>query len=181
MSSKSIFKHITNVTSAIVLGDLKEKIVTKEDIKKDLKPIKKNIGILSEAVQKLNHAVVEIQKHLETTTETKFTYKVDPFSISMSPLRLKPEFRPFITKTGLAKQIKDKESELVSWLKSEKPKTGGDAQIFINRLIMTRGIEKFLDLTAYRQHVYEKGRMPTDGDAILALYLYEILIPQVIK
>lgn len=145
------------------------------------KKLKKVLKSLQKAVQSLNHAVIEIQDFLKYKSDAKFEHKIESFAIDISPMVLKKEFEPLITTPGLGKQIEKQMPKLISWLKKENPKTGLDAQTLINYLVNSNKIKEFVDLTAYKQYVYERGRTLSDADAILVLYLYGVLIPKVIK
>ena len=38
-------------------------------------------------------------------------------------------------------------------------------------------VSKYLDLTLYKQNLYKKGKTSQDAIGILAVYLFEVLIP----
>lgn len=138
------------------------------------KPMKKIIA-------ELQCAIIEVQRLLKDRLEVNFDYKISPFIQSKSPIVLKPEYKHFIIKSGIGKQIKKQNNKLVERLEKQKPQTGLDAQKVINSLVISGDIEKYLDLNNYKKYVYEQGRTSADAMGILAVYLYEILIHQVIK
>lgn len=181
MDKKKALGWLTNVTSTIVLGELKEKIVTKDDLEEKLGPIKKSIGGLARTTQKLNLAVLEVQTVLETKYNLTFKEQVEPFIQQLSPIVLKDTFRHFITDVELDKQIEKQMPKLIAWLKKQKPETGIDAQNKIDHLVFSGEIKKFINLTDYKQNLYEKGKMGSAVVGILAVYLYEVLIPKIIK
>ena len=167
---EKFFKWLSNIFSTILLGDLKQKIATKDDIKP-----------LNKAIQSLNHAVIEIQDFIKDSAQKTFEHRIEPFGYAMSPIVLKNDFRHFVEKSNIAKQIKEKEKELAKWLSDKKPDTGLDAQKEINALVTSTDIEKFIDLKNYKQYVYEHGKDSSAAMGILAVYLYEKIIPKVIK
>jgi len=147
-----------------------------------VRKIDSKINPLTKAIQKLNHAVVELQTFLRVKyTSVSFEHRISPFSKSMSPIVLKPQYKHFVKQPGIIKQVTDKEDDLVNWLKGQKPSTGLDAQREINHLIESGQVEKFLNLKKYKSYVYQKGRTLIDANGILAVYLYEAIIPKVIK
>ena len=128
----------------------------------------------------LEKAIVEIQ----TILRTKWNLCVEqPLSVDFgqvhSPIVLKDEFLPFIVDSGLKKQIDEKLEPLVEWLKSQSPKTGLDAQSQIIDFVVSEKISDYLDLTVYKQYLYQKGKSSRDAYGMLAVYLYGVLIPRV--
>lgn len=100
------------------------------------------------------------------------------YGIAHSPIVLKDELKRFITESNLDQQITEKEKDLVNWLKAQKPKTGLDAQEDIANLVVSNDILKYLDLTKYRQNLYQQGKTSEDALGILGVYLFEVLIPK---
>lgn len=96
-----------------------------------------------------------------------------------SSMVLKPEFRQFITKTKIDKQIEQKLPQLRKWLEEQKPPTGVDAQEKIVSLVTSEEIENYLDLKQYKQYFYEYGKTKIDAMGILTVYLFEALIPKI--
>lgn len=92
---------------------------------------------------------------------------------------LKDEFKQYVTKTSIETQVENKRGELINWLKEQKPDTGIDAQDRISNLVISGEIEKFLDLTQYKQYLYKKGKTLKDMHGILTVYLFEKLIPKI--
>lgn len=120
--------------------------------------------------------VTTIEKLLTSMfSGTEFAKK---YGIAHSPIVLKDELRRFITESQLDKQIAKKENDLVKWLKAQKPKTGLDAQEDIANLVVSNEILKYLDLTQYRQNLYQQGKTSEDALGILGVYLFEVLIPK---
>jgi len=143
-------------------------------IGRKFKPIKK-------AIESLNHCVLEIQILLGKSRKFDFKQSISSFAQSMSPIILKKEFRPLVEGSGLADQINKKLPKLAEWLKKEKPTTGIDAQDKIDDLVLSGKIEEYLDLDEYKKYLYKNGKTSVDVLAILTIYLYEVLIPKVIK
>jgi len=166
-----VWNKITDVTSTFLLGDLKQKIATKKDI-----------GPLSKSIQNLNHAVIEIQTSLRSAWQGfDFKQQIKPYITTLSPITLNETFKPYITNVGLDKQIEKQKKRLTTWLKKHKPSTGIDAQDKIDRLVLSGEIERYLDLKEYKTNLYKNGKSSMDASGILAVYLYEVLIPLVIK
>jgi len=136
---------------------------------------------LEKAIQSLNHCIVEIQTLLRKSRKFDFKQTIHPFATHISPIVLKNEFKPLVEKPGLDKQINKKLPELIEWLKKQKPTTGIDAQDKIDDFVLSGKVEDYLDLDEYKKYLYKKGRNSVDATAILAVYLYEVLIPKVIK
>ena len=129
-------------------------------------------------LSQLNLCIVEIQTFLRSKYKNiSFEQIINVYGQANSPIVLKDQYLPFITKVGLDKQIENKKSELIIWLRKQKPKTGIDAQDFIYNLVTTNEIENYLDLTAYKQNLYKNGKTAIDVEAILGIYLFGILIP----
>lgn len=128
----------------------------------------------------LEKAIVEIQ----TILRTKWKLCVEqPISVDFgqahSPVVLRDEFLPYLTETGLDKQIEDKIEPLTKWLSDQNPKTGLDAQDVLTDFVVSERINEFLDLTNYKQDLYQKGKSIRDAYGILAVYLFGVLIPRI--
>lgn len=136
---------------------------------------------LEKSIQSLNHCVIEIQTLLRRGKKLDFKQTIIPFATNMSPMVLKKEFKPFIEKSGLAKQIKEKLPQLIEWLKKQNPSTGIDAQDKIDELVLSGKIEDYFNLSKYKEYLYHHGKTSADGAAILTIYLYEFLIPKFFK
>lgn len=164
-----LLRWISNIFSTILLGDLKYRIATKED----LNPIRTSI-------QSLNHAVVEIQTILKDRgdIECKQHISILEYGQANSPISLKNVYKPIVIKSGLDENISVNSNKLVAWLKKQNPKTGLDAQDQIIKFVTTGEVEKYLDLTMYKQYLYEHGKTSHDADGILTVYLFEKIIPK---
>lgn len=143
-------------------------------IDRKFKPIKT-------AIESLNHCVLEMQTLLRRNKKFDFKQSISSFGQSLSPMVLKKELKPLIQKSGLAKQVNSKLSQLVKLLKNKKPKNGIDAQDKIDELVLSGEIKKYLDLNKYEEYLYQKGKTSVDAAGILTVYLYEVLIPEVLK
>lgn len=133
---------------------------------------------LKERIVTIEHAITELQ----TVVVTKYKIQIQHIIVSKygqakSPIVLKDEFKPLIINTGLDKQIKQKKDKLLNWLKEQKPRTGLDAQDDISNFVISNEVIKYLDLTEYKQYLYQKGKTSEDANGVLAVYLFEILIP----
>ncbi|KKQ95609.1 MAG: hypothetical protein UV74_C0013G0287 [Candidatus Woesebacteria bacterium GW2011_GWB1_43_14] len=137
----------------------------------------KRLGIFSKEINKIANAIVEIQTVLRNNLKVTLQQNINQYGISGSPIVLKSEFRSFITKPKLDQQVDEKIDELIEWLKKQNPKTGIDAQNKISELVISPKINEYLDLTKYKQYLYTKGKTSRDAYGILAVYLFEILIP----
>ncbi|PJE63566.1 hypothetical protein COU89_02625 [Candidatus Roizmanbacteria bacterium CG10_big_fil_rev_8_21_14_0_10_45_7] len=160
------------------------KLQTLDDIVDKTKGIDKKISGLANANNSIGQAVIEIQNFIRERGQVDLMSKVipyDEYGVSNSPMVLKEEYRRFITKTSLAKQIEEKNDKLVVWLKQKKPETGIDAQQYIEELVTSGSIEQILDLKKYKEYLYQTGRTQQDVIGILTVYLFEKIIPQVIK
>lgn len=141
--------------------------------------ISKTINKVSDRVSDIEQCIIEIQTTLRTKYKMQFQQNItSKYGVAHSPIVLRNEYRDYILKTKLDKQIKSREKELLEWLKEQKPKTGLDAQDDIGELVSSDVIAKYLDLTEYKQNLYKKGKTSEDAIGILAVYLYEILIPK---
>lgn len=189
---EKVLLWLSNIISSILLGDLKYKIATKDDLQKfvtrdDLQhlisPLDESLQGLNYAVQNLNHAVIEIQTVLRERGQIDCQQKIVllQYGQAHSPLILKDEYRSYIENTGLGEQITQNTKKLLNWLQERKPKTGLDAQDAIFNLVISDEVAKYLDLTEYKEYLYQKGKTSVDAEGILILYLFEILIPQLPK
>lgn len=141
--------------------------------------LNKGIDSLKSDISNLKHCIVELQTILKTKDKKlMLQYAVDKFGQSHSPIVLKDKYRPFIIDSGIDIQINNKEDELMEWLKNQKPKTGIDAQDKILDLITSDDISKYLNLSNYKQNMYEKGLTSQDVAGVLWIYLSEVLIPK---
>lgn len=141
--------------------------------------IKKAIDGVKSDVDNTKLCVVEMRSIMKLKLKgISFEQAVKGYGIANSPIVLKDEFRHFITDVGLDKQIEKKKDEFIKWLKKEEPKTGIDAQEDIYNFVVTKEIEKYVDLTEYKQNLYKNGKSSIDVEAILGIYLFGVLIPE---
>lgn len=145
--------------------------------------IKKTIGSditnIGSRVKNMEHSMIEIQTMFKTKyPKLTLQHTISKYGEANSPIVLKPEFKTFITEPNLDKQIENKKSEPVEWLKKQKPKTGLDAQDDIGNFVTSDEVSKYLNLTEYKQNLYKKGKTSQDAIGILAIYLFEALIPK---
>lgn len=136
------------------------------------------LGMFSKEIGKITNAVIEIQAILRNSLKLTLQQNISQYGTPGSPIILKDEFKPFITKSKLDQQISEKIDDLTEWLKNQNPKTGIDAQNKISGLVISPEINKFLDLTKYKQFLYTKGKTSRDAYGILAVYLFEVIIPK---
>ena len=143
------------------------------------KSIKSHIKVTKNRVKNIEHCVIEMSTIIRTEfPNITLSHTISDYGQSNSPIVLRDEFRPFIKEPELDKLIEEKESDLVKWLKSEKPKTGLDAQDDIANFVAFDEVSEYIDLTKYKQYLYRKGKTSHDADGILTLYLFEVLIPK---
>ncbi len=179
--NKNIEKKINELKQE--LNHLRQEINNLKDrmssLEKELNNLKKEINHLKDRMSDIENCIIEMQAILKNKYNLFFTRTVtNKYGQSNSPLSLKPQYKKFITDVGLDKQIEDQKDELVQWLKDKKPKSGLEAQDYIEILVISQEIEKYLDLVKYEQNLYEKGKTSEDAVGILTVYLYEVLIPQ---
>lgn len=130
----------------------------------------------------IEKCIVEIESILSNKYRIQFRQGIaNKYGKSNSPVVLKKEYRDLIKETDLTAQVDHSLSLLISWLKDKKPKTGLDAQDYIFDLVVSGEIEKYIDLTNFKQHLYETGKTSEDAEGILTIYLFEKLIPKVIS
>lgn len=160
-----------NITPLLVLGTVLY-IAIRNTIMPSIQNVEKRVGAIE-------YCIVEIQAILKTKFKgLTFEQSIKTYSVSNSPLVLKDELRPIFLKTGLADQIKNKESVILEMVKKHNPKTGLDAQDVIINLVSSEEINKVLDLNTYKQYLYEEGKISEDAMSILAIYLFEFIIPK---
>ncbi len=141
--------------------------------------IKSHINVTKNRVKNIEHCVIEMSTILKSKfPKLTLSHAISDYGQANSPIILRPEFKPFVVHSKLELQIKDKESTLLKWLKSEKPKTGLDAQDDIENFVVTDKVSKYLDLTEFKQYLYNKGKTSRDAVGILTVYLFEFLIPK---
>jgi hypothetical protein len=131
---------------------------------------------LNSCVQELQSVMKNKYKKLAILQET-----IDLYGIANSPIVLKEEFRDYIQSSGLANQIEEKKIELSNWLKKKKPTTGLDAQEILLDFVISDEVEKYLDTREFKRLLYESGKTLKDHYIILAIYLFETIIPEVIS
>lgn len=153
------------------------------EAKMTLKNLSDDISQLSPVVARLNKCVVELQTTMRSRYRTLSLVHetLDFYGERNSPIVLKDEYRDYIQRSGLASEIEEKKSTLVQWLRSKKPKTGLDAQEAILDLVFSDKIEKKIDTTEYKKQLYESGKSARDYYLILSIYLFEVIIPEVIE
>ncbi len=140
--------------------------------------IRTSIDKVDGRVKDVEDCIIELQAIMRNKfPKLSFERSIAKYGQANSPIVLKDEFREFITKPELDKQIESKKNELFGWLKNKKPKTGLDAQDNVAFLVASGEIEKYLDLTKYKENLYLKGKTSEDAQGILGVYLFEILIP----
>jgi hypothetical protein len=144
--------------------------------------VEKKFELVLSCVESLNECVNEIQTVLKAKLkDVEFDKKtMSTYGKSNSPMVLRDEFRPLVKESGLEAEVKKNKSRLVKWLKAQKPKTGLDAQDEIINLVASQEIEKYLSLDEYKQYIYKEGKLTQDAKVILAIYLFEQIIPEVI-
>lgn len=96
-----------------------------------------------------------------------------------SPLKLKEKYKEVILSSDLPDQIKNKEEKIIDLVKRENPKTAFDAQKIIDCKI--GDIMGWFDLTDYKNKLYQAGVPVGVEDGIIAIYLYELVIPKIFK
>jgi hypothetical protein len=122
--------------------------------------------------------VIEIQTFIANKYDIKLQHMItSEYGQSNSPMVLKDKYREFVTATGIDKQVSDQQNKLVKWLKSKHPATGLDAQDAITIFVVSGEIADYLDLTNFKNYLYEKGKTSDDAAGILTVYLFETLIP----
>lgn len=142
----------------------------------------KQVDMLTKVTEQLNNCVNEMQVILKQKFDLKFDQKtLNMYGSAHSPLVLREEFKPLIRETGLADEVRQQEKKLTAWLRAKKPQTGLDAQDEITQLVLTNEIEEYLDTRKLKDKIYQMGRSTEDYQAIVAIYLFETIIPKVIK
>ena len=141
--------------------------------------IRKTVNKALKDLSQLNLCIVEIQTFLRSKYKNiSFEQIINVYGQANSPIVLKKEFVHFVTDVELDKQIEKNKVKLAKWLKKTKPNTGIDAQERIVNLVESDQVEKYLNLTKFKQNLYLKGKTIVDANGILAVYLFEILIPE---
>lgn len=163
-----------NIAPLLVLGVILYVAINKGLIK----GIKKQVKKILDRTKNIESCIIELQTIMRNDLSKNIEQAIPRYGISTSPIVLKKQYRDFVTIPQLDKQIDDKKDELLTWLKSQEPKTGIDAQNYITGLVSSGNIEKYLDLTVYKQNLYQKGKVSRDASGILAVYLFEVLIPE---
>jgi hypothetical protein len=166
------------LTSGLVIGALKF-IFKLGATTKSFNDAISDIGELKKGVQVIERCIVEMQTVMKAKySRLHFTHTITIYGQSHSPVKLKSEYKEFITTAKIDEQIKNKNAQLLKWLRSQKPRTGLDAQDDIIDLVVSGQISQYLDLDNFRQNLYKKGKTSEDANGILFVYLFEILIPQ---
>lgn len=141
--------------------------------------LRKLITDVKSDVDNTKLCVVEMRTIMKTKWKgLSFDQAIKGYGEAHSPVVLRDEFKHFITDVGLDKQIESKKNELLEWLKKQEPKTGIDAQDDIYDFVVSKEIDKYLDLTKYKENLYQKGKTVIDSEAIVGIYLFGVLIPE---
>lgn len=135
------------------------------------------IDKLKERLVDLEKAVLEIQTLLRAK-KMHIQHAIAQYGVAHSPIVLKQEFKPFVVDSGLEKQVNNKIEELTEAIRQKKPTTGLDAQKYIENLVLSDEIEKYLDVKEFKQLLYTKGKTTDDYYGILIIYLFETIIPK---
>ncbi len=139
----------------------------------------KSVNKALKDLSQLNLCIVEIQTFLKSKYKNiNFGQIINIYGQANSPIVLKDEFKHFITDTKLDKQIEENKPKLLKWLKTTKPATGIDAQQSIINFVESEEVDNYLNLVNYKQNLYLKGKTIIDANGILAVYLFEALIPE---
>ena len=153
-----------------------------DDVEKRFSKLDLRLEGLSKRIHKIELCITEIQTVLATKFKFTFNHVVLDFGNAFSPIKLKDEYRRHIVEGKLDEQLKKDEvlNRLIAWLAAKNPETGLDAQNYIMDLVLTTKINDYLSLKDFRKDIYEQGLTESAADAILALYLFEEVIPKVI-
>lgn len=148
--------------------------------KKSFDNLSTTVDTVRPVVTRLNSCVNELQsvlknryKNIQLVKET-----IEFYGVANSPIVLKDEFRPFIQESGIGSQIEEKKSKLVELVRIYTPATGLDAQNAIYDLVLSDKIDKVVDTTEFKKILYERGKTAKDYYLILAVYLFEAIIPE---
>lgn len=165
---------MTVIGAALIsFGVFKQKF---ETIGSDMKKVLKSVGGLNECVDEIQTILRNKYRSMTLTKET-----ISIYGKANSPIVLRDEFRPYVKDSGLDQEIEKRKTKLVEWLKSKKPKTGLDAQSYILDLVYSDKIDEIIDTKKFKDFLYKKGKIPQDFYVILAIYLFEIIIPEAIE
>lgn len=156
----------------IYLGSIKQRFLSLE---KDVRKILSAVGGLNECVNEMQSS---LRAKFRTLTFTKETISI--YGEENSPIVLKEKFKPLVKKSGLEREIEDNKSKLTKWLESKKPETGLDAQNYIYEFVVSGEINKYIDTTTFKEYLYRNGKSSQDYEAILGVYLFEKIIPEVV-
>jgi hypothetical protein len=151
--------------------------------KKSFDQLKKSVDTLNPVVTRLNSCVQEIQSILKNKYKTLSLIQetIDLYGQSNSPVILRDEFRPFILKSGIDQQVEENKKKLVQFLEKQKPATGLDAQNILFELVVSDAITNYIHTKKLKKILYEEGKTTRDYYLILAIYLFETIIPEVIS
>lgn len=140
------------------------------------------VSQMEKVINKLNNCMVEVQTFVKGKYEgSSFMEVLGMYGEANSPIVLRDEFRSYIQESGIAVQVEDNKTKLVNWLKRKKPLTGLDAQKLIIDLVISDKIEEYIDTTELKKLLYGSGKVIRDYYAIICIYLFETIIPEVIK
>ncbi len=145
--------------------------------------LKESVNKLTPVVTRLNSCVQEIQSVMKNRykTLTLMQETMDMYGIANSPIVLKEEFKHYILESGLSNQIEENKPKIIEWLKKKNPITGLDAQNFLMDFVVSDKIDKYLDTREFKKLLYDSGKTAKDYYFILAIYLFEVIIPEVIE
>jgi hypothetical protein len=132
-------------------------------------------GKIERALDEHTVDIKEIKNDNKQYAKDIATLQANVFAHSVSPIKLKDQYRQIIMNSDLVKQIDEKKSELIDIIQKEQPPTPLDAQEVIHKNILE--IMKLFDLRDYKFKLYDGGVSTGAEDIILEIYLYEVIIP----
>ena len=123
------------------------------------------------SMHSFSNCIVELQSVVTTKfADIVLNQKVKQyFGSAQSPIMLKDQYRPLLKKAKLDKAIERNIDQFVSWLKSQNPQTGFDAQQYIDSFVVNGEIETYIDTTEFKDLLYTKGFTDDAYYGILAL------------
>lgn len=174
-----------NITKQInsKFDELSQNITTHFTIAKDnYTTIRDNFATIENSFTTISNNFLIINNRLRTL-------ETGQFGASHSPLQLKPEYKKIILESGIDKEIdKEIKQKIIDLAKQWKVRTELDAQKIISMISSglqgtknTLVLRDQIDFSKIDKIAYEKGLTSSDVETIITLYLWEILIPEIMK
>jgi len=132
----------------------------------------------NDLVKSHNDLLIELRGYFVEINHRLQALETAQFGNSNSPIQLKPKYKEFVKSSGLAKQIEVHKPEILELLNQRSFDTFLEAQNAIADVAALIRTNKVIDFKEIDQAAYETGIAPGAIVPIMTIYLWEVLIPE---